>query len=63
MSVTCQMLRSRAFFCVLLFQFLNPAIQYVQSTGTVYVQRYWAGVQAALSAVRVPACNRHVTVM
>ena len=48
-AATWQMLRSRAFFCVLLFQFLNPGIQYVQSTGTVYVQRYWAEVQALQS--------------
>ena len=35
LAATWQMLKSKAFFFVLLFQFLNPAIQYVNSTATV----------------------------
>ena len=35
LDATWQMLKSKAFFFVLLFQFLNPAIQYVNSTATV----------------------------
>ena len=42
---TWQLLRSKAFFVVVLWQFLNPAIQYVSSTANANIQRYWAGVQ------------------
>ena len=40
-----ELLRSKAFACVVAFQFFNPAIQYVSSTASSYVQRYWAGVE------------------
>ena len=44
-SATWQMLKSQAFFAVVLWQFFNPAIQYVSTTAGPNVQRYWAGVQ------------------
>lgn len=43
---TWELLRSKAFFCVVLWQFFNPAIQYVHSTAYPLVGRYWAGVEA-----------------
>ena len=42
---TWELLRSKAFFCVVLWQFFNPAIQYVHSTAYPNVQRYWANVE------------------
>ena len=45
MKATWEMMRSRAFFFVFLFQFLDPVIQYVQSTASGYVQQSWAGVE------------------
>jgi len=43
-ATTWATLRSKAFFYVVLWQFLNPAIQYVASTATPNVTQYWAGV-------------------
>lgn len=43
---TWQLMRSQAFFCLVLWQLLNPAVQYVHSTAYPLVQRYWAGVEA-----------------
>lgn len=40
-----ELMCSKAFFCVLLWQLLNPSIQYVHSTAYPPVQRFWAGVQ------------------
>ena len=37
-------MRSKAFFFVILWQFLNPAIQYVATTAAPNVTQYWAGV-------------------
>lgn len=53
-GATWQLMRSKAFFYVVLWQFFNPAIQYVSTTAGSQVQRYWAGVetlQAQLASV------------
>ena len=42
---TWELMRSKAFFFVVLWQFFNPAIQYVSTTASAPVQRYWAGVE------------------
>lgn len=46
---TWEMLESKAFFFVVLWQFFNPMIQYVATTAGSYVQRYWAGVESLQS--------------
>lgn len=48
-AATWALLRSRAFFYTVLWQFFNPAIQYVATTAGAPVQRYWAGVEALQS--------------
>ena len=55
------LLRSRAFFFVVLYQFLTPVISDVSTTAGGLVKNYWAGVQnlqnqarALLSARRPP---------
>jgi hypothetical protein len=45
-AATWSLLKSKAFFFVVLWQLLNPAIQYVHSTAYPLLKRYWAGVQA-----------------
>ena len=52
---TWELMRSRAFFCIVLWQFFNPAIQYVNSTAYPLVQRYWAGVEVLQNQVSVVA--------
>ena len=44
-QATWTLLKSKAFFYVVLWQFFNPAIQYVKTTAANNVQKYWAGVE------------------
>ena len=43
-SATWALMRSKAFFYVVLWQFLNPAIQYVATTAAPNVTQFWADV-------------------
>jgi len=51
LRATWELLRSKAFFYVVLWQFLNPAIQYVSSTATPNVTVHWARVGAVQKQV------------
>ena len=45
LTTTLQLLRSRAMFYVVLYQFLTPVIGNISTTSGGLVKRYWAGVQ------------------